>query len=179
MYNSVHKTCLSCAKTVWHQEGIRAFYRSYITQLTMNVPFQALHFMFYELCQDYLNHDRVYNPKSHVLSGGIAGAVAAATTTPLDVCKTLLNTQESCAGTKGTATINGLAMAIKTVYRFRGFRGYFQGVTARIVYVMPGTAISWSVYEFFKYVITKRQGVNADGYVSSSTVQVHAALRSE
>jgi Mitochondrial carrier protein len=39
------------------------------------------------------NPDRSYNPLCHVVSGGVSGAVAAAVTTPLDVCKTLLNTQ--------------------------------------------------------------------------------------
>ncbi|KAK7929041.1 hypothetical protein WMY93_005436 [Mugilogobius chulae] len=36
-------------------------------------------------------------PLSHVVSGAMAGAIAAAATTPLDVCKTLLNTQEAQA----------------------------------------------------------------------------------
>lgn len=38
----------------------------------------------------------------HVFAGGAAGAVASAFTTPLDVVKTLLNTQETGVGlTKG------------------------------------------------------------------------------
>jgi solute carrier family 25 iron transporter 28/37 len=158
---------------VWQTEGFRAFYRSFVTQLTMNVPFQAIHFVMYEFGQDYMNKDRQYNPRTHMLSGACAGAVASAVTTPLDVCKTLLNTQESCAGQRKT-TVNGLAQAIRTVYEFRGILGFFQGVSARVVYVMPGTAISWSVYEFFKYFITKRKHADS-GYVTpSSSVQIHA-----
>src|SRR6266480_3167994 len=34
-----------------------------------------------------------YVPKSHVIAGGLAGAIAAAATTPLDVAKTLLQTR--------------------------------------------------------------------------------------
>lgn len=60
----------------------------------MNVPFQSLHFVSYEFCQNITNPDRSYNPSAHMVSGAIAGGVAAALTTPLDVCKTLLNTQE-------------------------------------------------------------------------------------
>lgn len=49
-----------------------------------------------------LNRERKYNPVAHVISGGTAGALAAACTTPLDVMKTLLNTQETGVGlTKG------------------------------------------------------------------------------
>lgn len=55
----------------------------------------------YELCQNMWNPDRGYNPAVHMASGAIAGGVAAAITTPLDVCKTLLNTQEGPVSTIG------------------------------------------------------------------------------
>lgn len=80
------------------------------------------------------------------MSGAIAGAVAAAATTPLDVCKTLLNTQQS-------AKAQGLMEAITMVYRLGGPTGYFRGLQARVLYQMPATAICWSTYEFFKYIL--------------------------
>ncbi|KAG9341068.1 hypothetical protein AGOR_G00114630 [Albula goreensis] len=159
MYNSPYRSVLDCIGAVWRKEGTGAFYRSYTTQLTMNVPFQALHFMAYEYLQEALNPHRHYNPSSHVVSGALAGALAAAATTPLDVCKTLLNTQESLAlhSLNSGGNISGLAHAFRTVYRLGGLPAYFKGVQARIIYQMPSTAISWSVYEFFKYMITKHQ----------------------
>ena len=48
----------------------------------------------------------------------------------------------------------GLVEAASTVYRCRGVRGYFSGVTARMLGQSPATAISWTVYEFFKFAIT-------------------------
>uniref|UniRef100_A0A1A8FSK0 Solute carrier family 25 (Mitochondrial iron transporter), member 28 n=1 Tax=Nothobranchius korthausae TaxID=1143690 RepID=A0A1A8FSK0_9TELE len=170
MYNSPYRGVLDCVGAVWQKEGPAAFYRSYTTQLTMNVPFQALHFMTYEHLQELLNPRRQYNPSSHVVSGALAGALAAAATTPLDVCKTLLNTQEApavhliqaeasmgAASAPGSRHISGLGEAFRTVYRMGGVAAFFKGVQARVIYQMPSTAISWSVYEFFKYIITKRQ----------------------
>lgn len=158
MYNSPYKNCYDCIRTTYRREGVRAFYRSYTTQLTMNVPFQSIHFIMYEFTQDMLNANRTYNPLAHMVSGGIAGALSAAITTPLDVCKTLLNTQEIkvLARTKQDH-VSGLLDALQCVYRCRGFKGYFQGLQARVLFQMPSTAISWSVYEFFKYLLTKRQ----------------------
>lgn len=152
MYKSPFETSLSCARHILEREGLKAFYRSYFTQLTMNLPYQSLHFVTYELMQDLTNEERRYNPKAHVISGAIAGAVASAITTPLDVCKTLLNTQEKLALVAvNSDRISGLLNAVRVVYKCCGFRGYFQGLQARVVVAIPSTAITWSVYEFFKY----------------------------
>jgi len=93
MSNSPYNGILNCVSSIWRTEGLGAFYRSYMVQLFMNAPFQIVHFMTYEYCQNFLNPDRIYNPLYHMISGGVAGGLAAAMTTPLDVCKTLLNTQ--------------------------------------------------------------------------------------
>ncbi|XP_053125436.1 mitoferrin-1 isoform X2 [Hemicordylus capensis] len=159
MYNSPYRTVLACIRTVHRTEGLGAFYRSYTTQLTMNIPFQAIHFITYEFMQEQVNPCRQYNPRTHIISGALAGAVAAAATTPLDVCKTLLNTQENMAlsSVRISGHLSGMANAFRTVYQLGGIRGYFKGVQARVIYQMPSTAIAWSVYEFFKYFLTKRE----------------------
>ncbi|NXI77775.1 MFRN1 protein, partial [Rhipidura dahli] len=158
MFGSPHTSVLGCVRSVRRAEGLAAFYRSYTTQLTMNVPFQAIHFITYELLQEHLNPRREYNPRSHVAAGAVAGAAAAAATTPLDVCKTLLNTQENAAlsSLRVRGHLSGMANAFSTVYRLRGLPGFFRGVQARVIYQMPSTAIAWSVYEFFKYFLTQR-----------------------
>lgn len=153
MYNSPYSSCWDCVRKTYHSEGSRAFYRSYTTQLSMNIPFQTIHFMVYEFMQKATNkvwdlslickykeyevmnemmwnlliQERCYNPKAHMVSGALAGAIASAITTPLDVCKTLLNTQErSALNTLGRSQITGLWLAFTTVYRLGGVRGYFQ-----------------------------------------------------
>ncbi|KAG2469281.1 MFRN1 protein, partial [Polypterus senegalus] len=159
MYNSPYKGAWDCIQTVRRTEGVAAFYRSYTTQLTMNIPFQAMHFITYEFMQEQLNPRRQYQPHTHIISGAVAGAVAAAVTTPLDVCKTLLNTQENVALTSINISghLSGMANAFRTVYQIGGVPAFFKGMQARVIYQMPSTAISWSVYEFFKYFLTKRK----------------------
>lgn len=85
-----------------------------------------------------------------MIAGGAAGAASAALTTPLDVCKTLLNTQED-----GIGKTRGLVQAIKKVYSAAGMSGFFKGMQPRILYQMPATAICWSTYEFFKYMLSR------------------------
>lgn len=161
MYGSPYRGAIHCATTVLKKEGIRAFYRSYSTQLSMNIPFQTLHFMVYELAREKLNPANTYDPKTHVIAGATAGAFASAITTPLDVAKTLLNTQETevvalVGKNRGHVLyVSGMYNAFRTIYQMRGISGYFQGLQARVIYQMPSCAICWSVYEFFKYFLHK------------------------
>lgn len=154
---SPYSSSFSCALDVYRKEGFHAFYRAYPTQLVMNIPFQASLVVTYGTVQRLLNPNKEYNPQIHFLAGAVSGAFASTLTMPLDVCKTLLNTQE--AGVLKAIQISevkGLARAAKTVYRLAGMRGFFSGLNARILYQAPSTAISWSIYEFFKYYLRLR-----------------------
>ena len=151
IYNSPYRGAFHCMSTVYKTEGLSAFYRSYTTQLTMNIPFQVVHFVTYEFQQDVFNPTRRYYPISHMLSGAGAGAFSAAVTNPLDVAKTLLNTHQQSRSLRVDQRIHGMLGAMVKIYQTAGIRGYFNGITARVVYQAPSTAICWSVYEFFKY----------------------------
>jgi len=52
------------------------------------------------------------------------------------------------------------------IYHMAGPLGFFRGMTARVLYSMPATAICWSTYEFFKFYLC---GLDADQYKSSIT----------
>ncbi|KAH8417864.1 hypothetical protein KR222_007408 [Zaprionus bogoriensis] len=159
MYNSPYTSVIKCMRDVYLKEGMHAFYRSYGTQLVMNIPYQTIHFTTYEFLQNRLNVERRYNPVVHMVAGAAAGASAAAITTPLDVVKTLLNTQE-------TGLTKGMIEASRKIYHMAGPRGFFKGITARVLYAMPATAICWSTYEFFKFYLC---GLKPEEYKSSIT----------
>ncbi|RZF35300.1 hypothetical protein LSTR_LSTR013711 [Laodelphax striatellus] len=149
MQNSRYHPNWHCIASMLREEGVRAFYRSYTTQMTMNVPYQAIQFTVYELCcATFVKPDyQDYSLLSHMGSGALAGGVAGFVTTPLDVCKTLLNTQHH------KDRVIGLRNSIKTVYRLGGAKGFFQGATARTTYMMASAAICWGTYESMKYLL--------------------------
>ena len=59
----------------------------------MNMPYSAVNVAVNESARKYISPTGVYDMKTFLLSGGIAGAVSALVTTPLDVAKTRLQTQ--------------------------------------------------------------------------------------
>ena len=142
VHGSVYPTIIQCAKSVYRNEGLAAFYISYPTTLTMTIPFTAIQFTAYESISKVLNPTKTYDVVTHCTAGGLAGAIAAGITTPLDVVKTLLQT-------RGTATdaeirnARGLWEAASIIHRRDGFRGFFRGLRPRIVTTMPSTAICW------------------------------------
>ncbi|GIY81612.1 mitoferrin-1 [Caerostris extrusa] len=158
VYNSPYKSSLHCLKTVVRTEGIAALYRSLPTQMVIDAPYGALHFVLYETCQNYFNPNRKFDAKTHLLSGAVAATCAAAATTPLDVCRTLLNTQEGAVlGETARTKIRGLPHALVTVYKMNGAWGFTRGMKARIMHQVPSAAMCWCVYEFFKHYLSEKE----------------------
>lgn len=147
----MYRSMVDCAKFVYRNEGLGAFYISYPTTLSMTVPFTALQFLAYESMSTIINPAKNYDPLTHCLAGGIAGGFAAGLTTPMDVIKTMLQT-------RGTSTdpqvrkVNSFWAGSQLLFQREGFRGFFKGMRPRVVTTMPSTAICWSAYEFSKSV---------------------------
>lgn len=114
----------------------------------MSVPFTAVQFTVYEELKKQLNPSGVYSPTTHVVAGGLAGAVAAGVTTPLDVAKTLLQTR----GRSEVAEIRnarGMMDAFRVIWKRDGFKGFTRGLSPRVLTFMPSNALCWLSYEFF------------------------------
>ncbi|KAA0148147.1 hypothetical protein FNF27_04466 [Cafeteria roenbergensis] len=87
-----------CVRTIIKQEGVGALFRSYPTTLLMNWPYASVLVATNETIKETMRQARGPGHKAgkddplsgaeFLLSGALAGAVAAAVTTPLDVLKT-------------------------------------------------------------------------------------------
>ncbi|KFY52877.1 hypothetical protein V497_08435 [Pseudogymnoascus sp. VKM F-4516 (FW-969)] len=149
------RTMPDCARYVFRTEGLRAFYVSYPTTLSMTVPFTALQFLAYESISTSMNPKKVYDPVTHCAAGAVAGGFAAALTTPMDVVKTMLQTRGS-ASDAALRNVNGFVEGCKLLHQREGYRGFFKGVRPRVITTMPSTAICWSGYEACKAYFIRR-----------------------
>ncbi|CAG8554503.1 15147_t:CDS:2 [Cetraspora pellucida] len=150
VHGSTYKNVFACARSVYAREGLIAFYVSYPTTLTMTIPFQIFQFSSYEYFRKVLNPSGSYDPKTHMIAGGLAGAIAAAATTPLDVAKTLLQTRGNSSDHR-VRNCSGLLEAFRIIYERNGIRGFVRGLKPRVLSHMPSTAVCWSMYEYFKW----------------------------
>lgn len=144
LHGSVYTSIGQCARSIYKNEGFGAFYISYPTTLTMTVPFTAVQFMAYESLSRVMNPSKAYDPMTHCAAGGLAGGVAAAVTTPLDVIKTLLQTRGTMTDPE-LRNVRGLMEAARIIKRRNGWGGFFRGLRPRIITTMPSTAICWYV----------------------------------
>ena len=89
-----YKNVLHCIRSVAAKEGVRAFYLSMPTTLAMNLPYGSVMVAVNESARKLISPgDGKISTSTSLMAGSIAGAVAAMSTTPLDVIKTRLQTQ--------------------------------------------------------------------------------------
>ena len=76
------------------REGLASLYRSFPTTLAMNVPYGFVMVAANESLKKYVNPTNEFSIPASMFAGSLAGGLAAGVTTPLDVVKTRLQTQE-------------------------------------------------------------------------------------
>ncbi|KAL1239540.1 Mitoferrin [Trichinella pseudospiralis] len=122
--------------------GIAGILATLVHDAVMNPVENAQNASITVKAQQRLNPKRLYDPKSHVISGAVAGGLAAAATTPLDVCKTALNTQPKDA-LHCRKSLYGIGDAVRAIYACKGFNGFWSGLQARVLFQVPTTAMTW------------------------------------
>ena len=149
--NNPYKSAMDCASSMFREEGLRPFFRSYNTTVIMNVPFVSIHFAAYESCKKLLRKSAEDEGlMTQIVAGGIAGGAAALATNPLDVVKTRLQT-EGVGGIKyGTSSTFGM---LKNIVKTEGYGALMHGMRPRVLFHAPAAAISWMTYETCKNIL--------------------------
>ncbi|XBW35105.1 hypothetical protein QEN19_000668 [Hanseniaspora menglaensis] len=157
-YNNLRDAVLKMKKF----EGTRVFYSGYGATLLRDLPFSAIQFALYEKfrqisCQITTKRDDQLGVTEELLVGGLAGAIAGAITTPLDVVKTRLQTNMSQiiitndTTAKSTdcpqpATQN-LFTTFRNFYKREGILKMFGGIGPRIMWSSVQSSIMLYIYQ--------------------------------
>eukprot|EP01112_Ceratiomyxa_fruticulosa_P011075 TRINITY_DN297_c0_g1_i1.p1 TRINITY_DN297_c0_g1~~TRINITY_DN297_c0_g1_i1.p1 ORF type:complete len:306 (+),score=44.53 TRINITY_DN297_c0_g1_i1:51-968(+) len=139
-------------KTIIKEEGVTGLYRGIVPALATYGPLVGIYFASYEQIKKSFTNTFKYKDIHelpfylHLVSGGLAGSFAAAVTCPLDVVKTRIQVQS-----RGTERYyKNTLHAFSTIFREEGLRAFTKGMSARILWIAPGNAITIAAYEHCK-----------------------------
>ncbi|KAJ7133430.1 mitochondrial carrier domain-containing protein [Mycena epipterygia] len=142
------QSSLTAAKFVLSSDGWRGFYRGFGSTIMREIPFTSIQFPLYELMKSRLSTLTQRKPlyaHEAAVCGSIAGGIAAALTTPLDVLKTrvMLDMRDP---TK--EKLPSLPARLRGIYAAEGASALFAGVIPRTLWISAGGAVFLGVYEW-------------------------------
>lgn len=148
-YNNFNHAIIS----IYKQQKIKGFYVGYLTTVSREIPFSFIQFPIWERlkilwCQH--NNNNSILPWQGALCGSIAGSIAAAATTPLDVIKTRLMLRND----KQNIAYKGFFDVCKRVYRDEGASTFFKGTSARVSWIFIGGFFFFGAYEKSQALLT-------------------------
>eukprot|EP00731_Ephydatia_muelleri_P001755 Em0001g1755a len=132
--------------------GFRGLYRGYLTTLSREIPFSFIQFPLWEYLKVTWRDSqggRPLEPWQGAVCGALAGAVAAAMTTPLDVAKTRVMLAKT-GDMEVKASVAGLLVKIG---REEGLRGLFSGFVPRICWIGLGGFVFLGAYEQGRHLL--------------------------
>lgn len=156
-------------QTIIKEESWSALYFGYKATLIRDLPFSALQLAFYEkfrqwafLLEGKLVYKHDLSIANEILTGACAGGFAGIITTPLDVIKTRLQTQQpSSIGDKGkispSVLTNSIGKSLQLIYRNEGIWNLFNGVGPRFVWTSVQSSIMLLLYQVTLKLLNRSQ----------------------
>ena len=149
----IYKNVFHAAKSIVKAAGYRGLFTGFVPTILEDVPDMAVKFAVYETLRKMhvnMRDGRPANIVEDLLMGGVAGAAAAAATTPLDVLKTVMMCSASSRPT--------LAGAARSIMREgNGMKPFFRGVGPRALSNGLNSAIFFCFFEAIRQVLIKKQ----------------------
>lgn len=117
---------------------LRGLYRGWNTTIMREIPFTMIQFPLYEWLKSKFSEKNNLSLLRGAICGSVAGGIAAAMTTPLDVIKTRIMLS------KERITVLKL---ISTMVKEEGYKVFLNGIGPRTCWISAGGAIFLGCYE--------------------------------
>ncbi|KAI8816697.1 mitochondrial carrier domain-containing protein [Fimicolochytrium jonesii] len=133
----------------WREEGLRGLYKGMVPAF-FGVSHGALQFMAYEEMKKW-RMDAMHGKKDvnklntleYITMAASSKVFATVCTYPYQVLRSRLQVQVGYSD----VVYNGVIGTIKTIYRNESFAGFYKGMGINIIRVLPGTCVTFGVYE--------------------------------
>lgn len=144
----IYKGTLPTIKTILATEGITGLWKGNVPAELMYISYSAIQFTTYRSTTQLLrrlvgeHNTTIPDALESFVAGATAGAVATATTYPLD----LLRTRFAAQGHEDRV-YTSLLRALVDIKRDEGLRGFFRGLTPSLSQIVPFMGLFFAVYE--------------------------------
>lgn len=154
------------AATIFRNESFVGLYKGYLSTLASFGPYSGIYFVTLEAIDTLLSPwQQAWKLQSSssmfvcsLLNAGIANAVAAISTTPIEMIKTRLQVQRAILNVDGHKRKSGqfsyeyrsVLDGFRSVVREEGFCGLWKGSAARVLYACPNAALTMALFRTFQ-----------------------------
>lgn len=147
--NAPHAAYLICK-----EEGFGTLYRGVSLTAARQASNQGVNFTVYSKCKEYLQEYQGLEtlPSWETsLIGLFSGALGPLSNAPLDTIKTRLQKSTFASNESGWVRIVKIG---RQLVKEEGIHALYKGITPRIMRVAPGQAVTFTVYEYMKGVLS-------------------------
>ncbi|KAF8819545.1 mitochondrial carrier superfamily protein [Cardiosporidium cionae] len=154
MQVGLHATLRDTTRAIYAQQGLRGFFIGYGSTVAREIPFDGLEFALWEqfkalYAENSNSPPSLLSPFVSACCGSIAGGIAAAVTTPLDVAKTRLMTQGN------NLEYSGLWDCLASIWKHEGPSKLFLGIGPRVCWISLGGFVFFGSFETYKHFLLK------------------------
>lgn len=165
---AVAEATASTVEAVAPKAGLVNFYRGFSPTVLGMLPYAGISFLTHDTVSDLLRHPSIVkhttlaqttrHPEgrpaalrswAELCAGGIAGLISQTASYPLEVIRRRMQV----GGAVGDGHRLRLAETASMVFREKGFRGFFVGLTIGYVKIIPMSAVSFYTYERMKLIL--------------------------
>jgi solute carrier family 25, member 33/36 len=105
-----------------------------------------------------------------LLAGGLAGALSATITCPMEVVKTHLQASKGGSQVAVAAAATGPFAVARNIARVEGVRGFFRGLVPTLVGILPARSTYFWAYSTTKSTLSARFGESSPVHMASAAV---------
>lgn len=159
---AVAQSTVEVVRTITPQAGIANFYRGFSATIMGMLPYAGISFLTHDTAGDLLRHPMIAKyttmpaPRNapagkppplrswaELLSGGVAGLVSQSASYPLEVIRRRMQV----GGAVGDGHKLRIGETSRLIFKEKGFRGFWVGLSIGYVKIVPMAAVSFYVYE--------------------------------
>ncbi|KAF2400325.1 mitochondrial thiamine pyrophosphate carrier 1 [Trichodelitschia bisporula] len=143
-----YKGTVGTLKQILREEGVRALWKGNVPAEGLYLSYSSIQFLSYKTLSDFIKPENLPFPcpesGTTFMTGATAGVIATTSTYPLD----LLRTRFAAQGQE--RVYSGLMAGIRQIHQSEGPKGFFRGLTAANVQIVPYMGLFFMLYETFK-----------------------------